>query len=48
MKIDTIPKNLARRSEISNTKPSMSFFSAITLTIPEMIAIEKTIAKIIR
>ena len=48
MKTETIPKNLARRLEISNVKLSMFFFSTITLTIPEIVAIERTIAKIIR
>jgi hypothetical protein len=48
MKTETMPKPLARRFEISKVKLFTSFFSAITLTIPETIAIEKTIAKIIK
>lgn len=48
MKTETIPKPLARRFEISKVKLFTSFFSAIELTIPEIIAIEKTIAKIIK
>lgn len=48
MKIETRPKPLARRFEISNVKLFTSFFSAIELTIPEIAAIEKTMAKIIR
>ena len=48
MKIETRPKPLARRFEISKVKLFASFFSTITLTITEIIAIEKTIAKIIR
>lgn len=48
MKTETIPNPLARRFEISKVKLFLSFFSAITLIIPEIIAIEKTIAKIIK
>jgi hypothetical protein len=48
MKTETMPKPLARRFDISKVKLFASFFSAIALTIPETIAIEKTIAKIIR
>lgn len=48
MKTDTIPKPLARRFDNSKVKLFESFFSAITLMIPEIAAIEKTIAKIIR
>lgn len=48
MKTDTIPKPLARRFDISKVKLFESFFLAITLTITEIMAIEKTIAKIIR
>ena len=48
MKTETIPKPLARRYEISKEKLFESFFPTIALTIPEIIAIEETIAKITR
>jgi hypothetical protein len=48
MKNEIIPNPFAQMLEISKVKLFTSFFSAITLTIPEIIAIEKTIAKIIR
>jgi hypothetical protein len=48
MKTEIMPKPLARRFEISKVKLFTSFFSAIALTIPEIAAIEKTMAKIIK
>lgn len=48
MKTETMPKPLARRFDTSKVKLFTSFFSAIALTIPEIAAIEKTIAKIIK
>ena len=48
MKAETIPNPFAQMLEISTVELFASFFSTITLTITEIIAIEKTIAKIIR
>lgn len=48
MKTEIIPKTFAKIFDNSKMKLFTSFFSATTLTIPEINAIEKMIAKIIR